>query len=66
MEAAFGCRARRVSRGAVDRRRDWGERGRGWALSQAVAILAYYTPESNRTPYREAERWLYLVLSERA
>src|SRR5262252_5491103 len=23
------------------------ERARGWALSQAVAILAYYTPENN-------------------
>jgi aminoglycoside phosphotransferase (APT) family kinase protein len=41
------------------------ERARGWALSQAVAILAYYTPENNPTLYQEAERWLRLVLSER-
>jgi aminoglycoside phosphotransferase (APT) family kinase protein len=41
------------------------ERARGWALSQAVAILAYYTPENNPTLYHEAERWLRLVLSER-
>lgn len=41
------------------------ERARGWALSQAVAILAYYTPENNPTLYREAEAWLDLVLSER-
>ena len=41
------------------------ERARGWALSQAVAILAYYTPENNPTLYREAESWLGLVLSER-
>ena len=41
------------------------ERARGWALSQAVAALAYYTPESNPTLYREAEAWLELVLSER-
>ena len=41
------------------------ERARGWALSQAVAILAYYTPENNPTLYREAEAWLGLVLSER-
>ena len=41
------------------------ERSRGWALSQAVAILAYYTPENNPTLYREAESWLDLVLSER-
>jgi aminoglycoside phosphotransferase (APT) family kinase protein len=37
------------------------ERARGWALSQAVAILAYYTPENNAILYREAERWLDLV-----
>ena len=40
------------------------ERARGWALSQAVAALAYYTPENNPTLYREAEAWLDLVLSE--
>ena len=40
------------------------ERARGWALSQAVAILAYYTPEDNSILYREAESWLNLVLSE--
>jgi aminoglycoside phosphotransferase (APT) family kinase protein len=41
------------------------ERARGWALSQAVAVLAYYTPENNPTLYREAGAWLELVLSER-
>jgi aminoglycoside phosphotransferase (APT) family kinase protein len=41
------------------------ERARGWALSQAVAALAYYTPENNPTLYHEAEAWLDLVLSER-
>jgi aminoglycoside phosphotransferase (APT) family kinase protein len=41
------------------------ERARGWALSQAVAILAYYTPENNPILFREAESWLDLVLSER-
>jgi aminoglycoside phosphotransferase (APT) family kinase protein len=41
------------------------ERARGWVLSQAVAILAYYTPDNNPTLYREAETWLDLVLSER-
>jgi aminoglycoside phosphotransferase (APT) family kinase protein len=40
------------------------ERARGWALSQAVAALAYYTPDNNPTLYREAEAWLDLVLSE--
>jgi aminoglycoside phosphotransferase (APT) family kinase protein len=41
------------------------ERARGWVLSQAVAILAYYTPQNNPTLVHEAENWLELVLSER-
>jgi len=41
------------------------ERGRGWALSQAVAALAYYTPENNPSLYREAETWLELVMPQR-
>jgi aminoglycoside phosphotransferase (APT) family kinase protein len=41
------------------------ERARGWVLSQAIAALAYYTPENNPSLYREAEAWLELVLSER-
>jgi aminoglycoside phosphotransferase (APT) family kinase protein len=41
------------------------ERARGWAASQAVAALSYYTRENNATLYREAETWLELVLSER-
>jgi aminoglycoside phosphotransferase (APT) family kinase protein len=40
------------------------ERARGWVLSQAVAILAYYTPENNPSLFHEAESWLELVLSE--
>jgi aminoglycoside phosphotransferase (APT) family kinase protein len=40
------------------------ERARGWALSQAVAILAYYTPENNPTLYREAESWIEIALSD--
>jgi aminoglycoside phosphotransferase (APT) family kinase protein len=40
------------------------ERARGWVTHQAVAILAYYTPENNPTLYREAEAWLELVLAE--
>jgi aminoglycoside phosphotransferase (APT) family kinase protein len=40
------------------------ERARGWVVSQAVAILAYYTPENNPTLFHEAESWLDLVLSE--
>jgi aminoglycoside phosphotransferase (APT) family kinase protein len=40
------------------------ERARGWVLSQAVAILAYYTPENNPILFHEAESWLDMVLSE--
>jgi aminoglycoside phosphotransferase (APT) family kinase protein len=40
------------------------ERARGWAVSQAVGALAYYTPENNPSLYAEAEAWLALVLSE--
>jgi aminoglycoside phosphotransferase (APT) family kinase protein len=42
------------------------ERARAWALSQAVAALAYYTPENNPSLYHEAENWLELVMSERS
>jgi aminoglycoside phosphotransferase (APT) family kinase protein len=38
------------------------QRARGWVLSQAVAILAYYTPENNPLLFGEAECWLDLVL----
>ncbi len=38
------------------------ERSRGWALSQAVMILSYYTLETNAVLVEEAERWLAAVL----
>jgi aminoglycoside phosphotransferase (APT) family kinase protein len=41
------------------------ERARGWALSQAVAALANYTPENSPALYHEGECWLELVMSER-
>ncbi len=39
-------------------------RARGWIVSQAVAILAYYTPQNNPILYNEAKSWLDLVLSD--
>jgi aminoglycoside phosphotransferase (APT) family kinase protein len=42
------------------------ERARGWALSQAVAALAYYTLETNAVLVLEAQRWLVAVLEDRA
>jgi aminoglycoside phosphotransferase (APT) family kinase protein len=40
------------------------QRGRGWALSQAVAALAYYTMETNPVLVVEARRWLAEVLAD--
>lgn len=40
------------------------ERARGWAISQAAAALAYYTPQNNPALYHEAENWLELALSD--
>jgi aminoglycoside phosphotransferase (APT) family kinase protein len=37
-------------------------RGRGWALSQALGALSYYTLETNAVLVREARRWLSEVL----
>jgi aminoglycoside phosphotransferase (APT) family kinase protein len=37
-------------------------RGRGWALSQALGALSYYTVETNPVLVREARRWLAEVL----
>jgi aminoglycoside phosphotransferase (APT) family kinase protein len=41
------------------------ERASGWIVSQAVAILAYYTPDNNPVLFHEAETWLDVMLSER-
>jgi aminoglycoside phosphotransferase (APT) family kinase protein len=40
-------------------------RGRGWALSQALGALSYYTLETNAVLVREARRWLAEVLADR-
>jgi aminoglycoside phosphotransferase (APT) family kinase protein len=40
------------------------DRARGWIISQAVPILAYYTPQNNPVLVHEAEKWLELVYSE--
>ena len=39
-------------------------RARGWVLSQAVMILAYYTLETNAVLVTEAERWLSELLAD--
>jgi aminoglycoside phosphotransferase (APT) family kinase protein len=40
-------------------------RGRGWALSQALIALSYYTLETNPVLVREARRWMGAVLADR-
>jgi aminoglycoside phosphotransferase (APT) family kinase protein len=37
-------------------------RARGWAASQAVVALAYYTLDTNPVLVREARRWLAELL----
>jgi aminoglycoside phosphotransferase (APT) family kinase protein len=39
-------------------------RARGWLLSQAVMILAYYTLDTNPTLVREARSWLTELLAD--
>ena len=39
-------------------------RGRGWALSQALIALAYYTLETNAVLVTEAQRWMAEVLAD--
>ena len=39
-------------------------RARGWALSQAVSALSYYTLETNPVLVRQAERWLEAALAD--
>jgi aminoglycoside phosphotransferase (APT) family kinase protein len=41
-------------------------RGRGWALSQALSALSYYTLETNPVLVREAGRWLAEVVADHA
>ena len=40
-------------------------RARGWALSQALIALGYYTLETNPVLVGEAQRWLAEVLADR-
>jgi aminoglycoside phosphotransferase (APT) family kinase protein len=41
-------------------------RAHGWALSQALIALSYYTMETNPVLVLEARRWLVEVLADRA
>ena len=39
-------------------------RARGWAVSQAVGALSYYTLETNAVLVLEAQRWLTEALAD--
>lgn len=41
-------------------------RGRGWALSQALMALSYYTVDTNPVLVLEAQRWMAEVLADHA
>jgi len=40
-------------------------RSRGWAISQAVIALAYYTEQTNAVLVQQARRWITEVLADR-
>lgn len=62
----FSGHARRRFRAELDVDEATWARARGWALSQALNALSYYTLETNAILVREAERWLTEVLADSA
>lgn len=54
---------RELFRGALSVDQATWARSRGWALSQALMALAYYTLETNAVLVRESQRWLAEVLA---
>lgn len=57
--------SRSVFLGALDVDAATWTRARGWALSQALIALGYYTRETNAVLVEEARRWLDAVIAER-
>lgn len=55
---------RHIFRSALSVDKTTWARGRGWALSQALMALSYYTMETNPLLVREAQRWLAEVLAD--
>jgi aminoglycoside phosphotransferase (APT) family kinase protein len=55
---------RNVFRAALSVDESTWARARGWAVSQALIALSYYTPETNPILVREAHRWLTEVLAD--
>jgi aminoglycoside phosphotransferase (APT) family kinase protein len=62
----FPTETRTVFRAALSVDEATWARGRGWALSQALGALSYYTLETNPVLVREARRWLAEALADHA
>jgi aminoglycoside phosphotransferase (APT) family kinase protein len=58
----FSAEARATFRAALAVDEATWLRGRGWALSQALLILSYYTMDTNPTLVLEARRWMAALL----
>ena len=61
----FPAHTRNIFRTALSVDEATWARARGWALSQALIALPYYTLETNPVLVREARRWLVEVLADR-
>jgi aminoglycoside phosphotransferase (APT) family kinase protein len=60
----FSAETRETFRNAVSVDGSTWARARGWALSQALGVVSYYTVETNPVLVLEARRWLAEVLAE--
>ncbi len=58
--------ARDVFRSALSLDEAAWARGRGWALSQALGALSYYSLDTNPVLVLEARRWLAEILADHA
>lgn len=60
----FSSRVRHIFRTELSVDESTWMRSRGWALSQAVVALSYYTEETNPSLVREAQRWITEILAD--
>jgi aminoglycoside phosphotransferase (APT) family kinase protein len=60
----LSAEARLIFRAALSVDNSTWTRARGWALSQAVGALSYYTVDTNPVLVHEGRRWLAEVLAD--
>jgi aminoglycoside phosphotransferase (APT) family kinase protein len=60
----FSADTRGIFRNALSVDESTWARARGWALSQALVALSYYTLETNPVLVRQAQRWMADVLAD--